>query len=267
MRSQLLLGLATVALLASCGGDGSSPTPSPIATIPPSPAPAPSPTPTPAPTPGPKPTLASVVSEFSFANDSNGFQAGFADYAPGQEGAVAFTAAPERLHSPLSNLSGYAVSAANPSNEVFVYIWKLVTGLAPNQRYQVTVSLHFATNAPSGCPGSPGENVSIKAGASPIPPANVTQGGKVSVNFDKGNQAQGGANAGVLGNFAQVSAAGTCAQPQYAEKTVTSGATTPTVASDANGQLWLVIGADSGFAGTTKIYFLNGVATFSPTLE
>src|SRR6476620_7638025 len=120
MRSQLLLGLTAMALLSSCGGDGSSAMPSPIATIPPSPAPPPAPTPTPAPTPGPKPTLASVVSEFSFANDTNGFQAGFADYAPGQEGAVAFTAAPERLPSPLGNLSGYALSAANPSSDVFV---------------------------------------------------------------------------------------------------------------------------------------------------
>jgi hypothetical protein len=47
------------------------------------PSPTDTPSPTPAPTPGPKPTLRSVVSEFSFANDSNGFQAGFSDFAPG----------------------------------------------------------------------------------------------------------------------------------------------------------------------------------------
>ena len=256
--------LIAAAALSGCG-DGSS-MPNPIATMPPTPAPAPAPTPapSPAPTPGPKPTLGSLVVDFSFANDANGFQAGFADYAPGQEGAVAFSAGFERLPAPLGTLSGYAVSGANPSNDVFLYVWKLVTGLAPTTQYAVTVSMRFATNAPPGCPGSPGENVTIKAGAATIAPANVTQAGRVTVNFDKGNQAQGGANAAVLGSFAQVTAAGTCAAPLYAEKTLTTGATAPTVTSDASGQLWLVIGADSGFSGTTKIYFLNGQATFSP---
>lgn len=255
--------LVAVLALSACGDSGSMSAPAPIQTVPP--APTPTPTPTPAPTPGPKPTLGSVVSEFSFANDANGFQAAFSDFAPGQEAAVAFTAMPERVPSPLAGLSGYGVSGANPSNDVFMYVWKLVTGLAPNQPYQVTVSLHFATNAPPGCPGSPGENVTIKAGATPIAPANVTQNGRVTVNFDKGNQATAGANAAVLGNFAQTIVAGTCGQPLYAEKSLNTGATAPTVTSDGSGQLWLVIGADSGYAGTTKIYFLDGIATFSPT--
>lgn len=263
MRVRLLLGAGALALLAGCGGDGAQ-TPSPIATIPPGPTPTPAPSPTPAPTPSPKPTLGSLVVDFSFANDANGFQASYSDYAPGQEGAVAFSAGAERLPAPLNTLGGYAVSAANPSNDVFTYVWKLVTGLAPNQPYTVTVSVRFATNAPPGCPGSPGENVTIKAGAAATPPATATQGGVVRVNFDKGNQAQGGANAAALGNFAQASVAGTCAAPLYSEKTLTTGATAPTVTSDANGQLWLVLGVDSGFAGTTKIYWLNGQATFAP---
>src|SRR4051812_47207371 len=112
MRTRLPVAFGFLGLLASCGGDTSMPTP--IATVPPAPTPSPSPTPTPAPTPGPKPTAPSIVVEFSFLNDANGFQAGFADYTPGQESAVAFAAAPERLPSPLANLFGYAVSAANP---------------------------------------------------------------------------------------------------------------------------------------------------------
>jgi hypothetical protein len=205
-----------------------------------------------------------MVVDFSFANDTNGFQAGFSDYAPGQEPVVAFAAAPERLPAPLGSLAGFAVSAANPSTDVFVYIWKPVTGLAPNTRYQVTVSLHFATNAPPNCQGGPGENVTIKAGASAVAPANINQTNRVTVNFDKGDQANGGADVAALGNFAQVTAAGTCGQPLYAEKTLTTGAAAPTLTSDANGRLWLVIGADSGFVGRTKIYFLDGEATFSP---
>lgn len=264
MTKRPLLGIALVVLVAACGGDGTMQTGTPNPTPTPMPSPTDTPSPTPAPTPGPKPTLRSVVAEFSFANDSNGFQAGFSDYVPGQEPLVGFSAGPERLPAPLGNFAGYAIAGANPSSDVFLYVWKLITGLTPDTPYQVTVSLHFATNAPPGCPGNPGENVTVKAGAVAVQPANVTQFNRVTVNFDKGDQATGGANAAALGNFAQTTASGTCDQPLYAEKTLVTGANAPRVTSDANGQLWLVIGFDSGFAGRTKAFLLDGVATFSP---
>ena len=264
MRVRTLLLSAGAVLLAACGGDGAAPAGNPGPMPSPAPTPAPTPTPTPAPTPGPKPTLGSEVVEFSFMNDSAGFTAAVADFAPGQESAVAFAAAPERVPSPLAGVAGYALSSNNPSNDVFMYLWRLVGGLAPNTPYIVTVSIRFATNAPPGCPGSPGENVTVKAGATSLAPANVTAGGRITVNFDKGDQAQGGANAAALGNFAQATAAGTCGQPLYSEKTLTTGSTAPTVTSDAAGRLWLVIGTDSGFSGPTKIYYLGGIATFSP---
>ena len=34
--------------------------------------------------------------------------------------------------------------------------------------------------------------------------------------------------------------------------------------ADAQGRLWIVIGTDSGFEGRTEIYYLDGVATFTP---
>jgi hypothetical protein len=262
MRAPVFLGLATLVALSACGDDGSAPLPQPTAT----PLPTPTPSPTGTPTPGPSPTLGARVIDFSFVNDTNGFQAGYSDFVPGQEPTIAFRAAPEQLPAPLDHLSGFAVSAPNPSNDIFVYIWKPVTGLAPNTRYQVTVSLHFATNAPPGCQGGPGENVTIKAGASDVEPATVTQLNRVTVNFDKGNQATGGTDVAAIGNFAQVTAAGTCDQPLYAEKTLTTGAGAPMLTSDASGRLWLVMGADSGFVGRTKIYFLDGQATFSPVM-
>jgi hypothetical protein len=258
--SAFVVGLSALALLVACGGDGAGPIPQPS----PTPAPVPTPTPTPAPTPGPKPTLGAKVVDFSFLNDMNGFQANYSDYVPGQEPVIAFRAEIEPLPAPLANLTGFAISAPNPSNDLFIFIWKPVTGLAPNTRYQVTVSLRFATNAPPNCPGNPGENVTIKAGASAVQPATVAQLNRVTVNFDKGNQATGGADVAAIGNFAQVAPAGTCDQPLYAEKTLTTGAGAPTLTSDANGRLWLVIGADSGFTGRTRIYFLDGQATFAP---
>lgn len=264
MRSSAFLGIALLTVVGACGGDGSSQMPGPSPTATPLPTPTPTPGPTGTPTPGPSPTLGSKVVEFSFVNDTNGFRADYSDFVPGQEPIIAFRAEPEQLPPPLASLSGFAVSAPNPSTDLFIYIWKPVTGLAPNTRYQVTVSLRFATNAPPNCPGNPGENVTIKAGASAVEPARVTQLNRVTVNFDKGDQATGGTDVAALGDFTQTTTAGTCDQPLYSEKTLTTGAAAPAVTSDANGQLWLVIGADSGFVGRTRIYFLNGEATFSP---
>ena len=261
MRSTLPL-IPMLTLLAACGGDGQTSSGIVVNPAPtPTPTPTPAPVPTPPPPPGPKPTLGSVVFEISFANDSAGFQALAADYAPGQEGALALSAGPERLPAPLNAQSGFAISAGNPSGDVFAFAWRLVTGLSPNVSYQVTVSLRIASNAPPGCPGGPGETVSIEAGASAVPPATLSQSGTLVVNFDRR------ANLATLGDFAQSVAAGTCAAPLYAEKTLNSGATAPIVRSDPNGQLWLVFGIDSRFAGTTKIYHLSGAATFSPVLD
>ena len=260
MRASAFVAFATLAAMAGCGDDGSNPLPQPSPTA----TPLPTPTPTGTPTPAPSPTLGSLVVDFSFANDANGFQADYSDYVPGQEPTIAFRAEIEQLPPPLANRAGFAVSAPNPSNDLFIYIWKPVSGLAPNTRYAVTVSVHFATNAPPNCQGDPGENVTIKAGAIAVQPARVVQLNRVTVNFDKGNQAIGGADVAAIGDFTQSAPAGTCAAPLYSEKTLTTGATAPVLTSDASGRLWLVIGADSGFVGRTKIYFLDGEATFSP---
>jgi hypothetical protein len=47
-------------------------------------------------------------------------------------------------------------------------------------------------------------------------------------------------------------------------KTLSTDAGGAIVKTDADGRLWVVIGTDSGFEGTTEIYYLNGTITLTP---
>jgi hypothetical protein len=87
-----------------------------------------------------------------------------------------------------------------------MYLKTRVSGLEPSAPYQVSFIVEFATDVPTGCGGaggSPGESVYVKAGASSVEPSSsVDQLGWLRMNIDKGNQANGGASAVVIGNVA-----------------------------------------------------------------
>ena len=208
---------------------------------------------------------------FNFGTGTDGFTADFADYSPGQEtgpNGILFVSEFRRLPPPLDNRFGLLVGGTNRSDDLFMFIWREVSGLVPGQRYRVETEVTIATNVPAGCAGvggSPGEGVFIKAGASPVRPMTaVDANGIVRVNFEKDRAGLplGGDQVFTIGNFA--GGGGTCTAGIYALKTLRSETRSPTVAADANGRLWFVIGTDSGFEARTEIYYLEGLATFTP---
>jgi hypothetical protein len=158
------------------------------------------------------------------------------------------------------------ISGNNHSDDLFMF-WKgQIVGLAPNTSYRVRFEVEFATNAPAGCVGvggSPGESVTVKAGASTVEPEAVDVGGFLQMNIDKGNQANGGENALVLGDVASSQICGQ-GQPRWELKNLASGAETIAVTADGDGRVWLLIGTDSGFEATTSLYYTRVQATFEP---
>ena len=221
----------------------------------------------PPPTPSPPSPPGTVNLNFSFATNFEGWEPAYADYTLGQERGIDFVFGHERLPSPLDNRSGIFLSSNNRSDDVFMYAARLVDGLDRNARFRVDLSITLATNAPPGClgaGGAPGEGVTVKAGAIGFSPETVIRSGNfVSVNFDKGNQAQGGSDLVAIGNLAQTTA-GNCTSPVYRLKTLSIGGVGPLVTSDSSGRVWLVIGTDSGFEGLTKVYLLEGTARLTP---
>ena len=116
------------------------------------------------------------------------------------------------------------------------------------------MEIEFASNASNGATGiggSPAEDVFIKAGASTSEPLKVLDNSDnyYRMNIDKGNQAQDGANMKLIGDFANGTESS--AYNLVTLKTMNS----ISVESNSNGEIWLVVGTDSGFEGTTTIYY------------
>jgi hypothetical protein len=155
------------------------------------------------------------------------------------------------LASPLSG-KGYYIAGHNRSDDMFLFIKRQYHGLAKNGTYQVTFSLKFASSVPSNCVGvggSPGESVYVYAAATTAEPKAVDKDGRMTMNFDKGNQGTAGKEAQILGTIGNGLA---CETKTLTSKTVKSDKPL-TVKADANGDLWVLIGIDSGFESQSEL--------------
>ena len=194
---------------------------------------------------------------FNFMNNAEGWLGDFADYPndPGVEDFYELEFSHATLPSPLNTSEGaLRQSGNNHSDDLFMFVKKKITGLKPNTNYKIELEIEFATNGASGSlgvGGSQAESVYIKAGASTNEPMKVLDNSdnNYRMNIDKGNQSQDGTNMKLIGNFAN----GT---DLFVYKLKSLSTTMPiNVISNSNGELWVIIGTDSGFEATTTIYY------------
>jgi len=193
----------------------------------------------------------------NFTTGADGWIGDFADYPadPVQIPQYQLEFSHSVLPLPLNTSDGaLKQSGINRSDDLFMFIKKRVTGLVPERNYTIDLKVEFASNAASnmvGVGGAPGEGVKIKAGAVSIEPIKVlnTPENWFRMNIDKGNQSIGGIDMKVIGDFAN----GTD-QNVYKIKQLTA-ATPLNVKANQQGEIWLVIGTDSGFEGITTIYY------------
>lgn len=193
--------------------------------------------------------------DYTFQRDAEGWTVGFADLPVDHDQSTfdllsGYRALPEGLDG-----GGIYVQGHNRSDDLCMFLKRQVGGLRPNTRYEVTVSLDLATDVPPGrvgIGGSPGESVFVKAGASAVEPITIEDSnGYLRMNIDKGNQSRGGADMMVLGHVAHPDAAG----GTYRIKTLGNEGRAFSAETDAEGQLWLIVGTDSGFEGLSTFYY------------
>jgi hypothetical protein len=194
---------------------------------------------------------------FTFDESTQGWSAGYTDLAPAQENDVGFTFERRELPAETGAIGGALfLSGRNVSDDLFMFVTHSVSDLRPATPYSLTFELELMSNAPTGCAGiggAPGESVYLKAGAAPVQPERVTDGsGHYRLNVDKGEQSMGGANAQVVGHIANGST--DCANPTYQRITRDNRDSPFRIDSNSEGQLWLLLGTDSGFEGTTALY-------------
>lgn len=198
-----------------------------------------------------------VISD-TFELGMNGWEGGFADMpvdAPDRfDLEVSLDDLPEETGE-----SGQAIriQGQNGSDDLFMFLKKEVTGLDPVAAYEVVFKIKLASSYPEssvGIGGSPGGSVFLKAGAvnrEPMP--ETVEEGSASyhrMNIDKGNQSQDGEDMYGLGTIGiegddfvyEIISRDNVSRPQE-------------VHADGDGNLWLIVGTDSGFEGKTVLYY------------
>jgi len=202
---------------------------------------------------------------FDFSNDYQGWVPGFVDYPVGKESEWAIGSSLAPLPAPLDPArKGILLTGSNHSDDLFMYITREGPTLAPNAAYVVRYRVTVATNAPKNCAGTggaPGESVVLKVGATPAVPARIIDADQYyRANFDHGSQLVGGRDALPVGNIATSNT--NCALPRYELKAFDSAPLT--VTTSTSGRLWLVVGVDSGFEGTTAVYITSVRVAIKP---
>lgn len=195
--------------------------------------------------------------DFSFKTDAEGWVGDFADYPndPDVENFYELAFSHSTLPAPLNTSEGaLKQSGNNHSDDLFMYVKRKITGLEPNKTLNVSIEIEIASDAAAGSVGvggSPGESVYIKAGATTQEPLKILDNtdNYFRMNISKDNQGQGGTDMKVIGDFSN----GTDLN-NYALKTLKT-ASPISVQADANGELWIIVGTDSGFEATTTIYY------------
>lgn len=202
-----------------------------------------------------------VKKEFTFISSDHGWVVDFSDYPVATESFYELSWGWENLPLELQTISkvvekGLFLSGNNHSDDLFMFAKKRIQGLEPNTSYNITYKVSIITNNSDalGIGGSPGESVYFKAGASRIEPQKINVNGFYRLNVDKGNQATSGRNALVIGNLANPSNPSNFSENrEYFIKDLTHD-TPLNIKTDSAGNLWVFLGTDSGFEGTTKYY-------------
>ncbi|MDB5318938.1 MAG: hypothetical protein JWN40_569 [Phycisphaerales bacterium] len=207
--------------------------------------------------------LEAVDADYVFTSRTLGWRSGFSDYPVGRDAdwelASGLRTPPAELNWPGQ---GFLLSGNNHSDDLFMFLKRQLgpeVGLKPNTAYQVRFAVVFGSNGTSGSlgiGGSPGDSVFLKAGATTTEPKPVAdQAGDWRMNIDKSDQGQGGRDMTVVDTIANgVTADQASNPPQYKEVERTQ-VHTSTVTTDAQGRLWVIVGTDSGFEGTTSLYY------------
>ena len=215
--------------------------------------------------------MSSIRLEFDFRGGAQGWEAGFAEYAPEMEDMMQLEAGIRSLPSELEiEGNGYYLQGMNRADDLFMFLKRRLgtdDGVVAGQEYRIKFTIVFASNAPSGAAGiggSPGESVFLKTGASTVEPEMYLNSATnyYLMNVDKGSgNSDSGEAAAVIGNIAN----GLSAEenPRYVSLK-RQHKHEYTVNASPDGELWLLVGTDSGFEGLTGIYYQSIAVTLNP---
>jgi hypothetical protein len=204
-----------------------------------------------------------VMLNYDFETDDEGWDAGLTGYPVDEEELYDFNV--EVTTSPVDDEAGVVLlSSANPDDEnLFLYTSKHVSGLDPDAAYSVSFAVDLVPNVVLDTTGigndtietdtNSNDTITIKAGAVSEEPA--TEADELDflefIGIDIGEPGMDGADLVVMGSFpADTTDAG------YIEQTV-STENPISVTTNDDGELWLIVGAES--SGSATEVYINSI--------
>jgi hypothetical protein len=189
---------------------------------------------------------------YDFRNDQHGWAGDFADYPIADSAVLDLTFSHEILPGSLHEEKGLLLSGDCKGESLFMFVKKRITGLKPSTAYGIGFDVLFVTNSPYGYPDNgnvSGDKVYLKAGAIPYEPEKFANGNQYKMNLDKGAAYTSGTDMVLIGNIAS-----TGNYPSYSFES-RSNSNSFTAVSNADGEIWLIVGTDTGQQGLTALYY------------
>src|SRR5262245_45784994 len=216
-----------------------------------------------------------VQISFDFRGGELGWQAGFADYSTQTKlNSFDFQTGIRSLPAEVRPTgTGFYIQGINRSDDLFMFLKRKLgpaDGIVPGQKYQLYFTIVLASNAQSGCfgaGGAPGESVALKAGASPIEPIPVLENTDTwRMNVNKGGPT--GPGELVATGISSIANGLPCnLQSQPYVSLTRHHLHRSLVTANSAGELWLLLGTDSGFEGLTGLYYQNIDVLLAPMNE
>lgn len=199
---------------------------------------------------------------FDFSESDHDWKHGFSDFPVSPDDSTLYELKFAYTNQPItSDKKSLMISGNNHSDDLFMFVKKKLENLAPDTEYTLTFEVEFASDAKAGLVGiggAPGESVFLKVGATNTEPRTVIENSTYIMNIDKGNQAESGSDMINIGNVAIPENSSSYSLVTLTNAPYKSNAynSVPLVVrSNSQGQLWLIVGTDSGFEGVTTLYY------------
>ena len=191
--------------------------------------------------------------KFNFEDGDCGFVPIFSDYPNSEDVEEFYEMKHEHGEIPISGAGkGLFISGNNHSDDLFMGYFKKIDGLAAGQKYEFNIKFKMATNVSGGMfgvGGSPGDSVYVKSGITAVKPENqIDDNGHFRLNIDGGHQGESGKDMSVIGTIAKQDGK----NPDGYDFNIYE--LTVSAAADENGEVYLIIGTDSGFESITSYY-------------
>jgi hypothetical protein len=199
---------------------------------------------------------------FDFNTSKHDWTAGFSGYPTGPDDSTLYELQFAHTTLPNSRNKALMLSGNNHNSNLFMYVKRKLTNLDPNTAYTLTFEVEMESDAQKasvGPAGSPGQNVSVKVGASKSEPKSLIDDDYYIMNIDKGDQSHSGADMIVIGDISIPSdSSGYVSIKRTNAPGTGNNYNTPIVTTtNSNGEIWLIVGTDSGYDGITTVYYTD----------